>query len=226
MQHPAPASRPGLMKKATRTGAHRAGSRTSANLPLRSDCSRCVGLCCVGLAFDRSPHFAFDKPAGERCPHLDVHCRCAVHAARRELGLSGCIAYDCLGAGQRVTELFGVSNAEELAPSMLEAFRLLGELHEQLSLLREAERLPLTPRLRDRLEALRTALEARSSSREALFARDVAATRARVLTFLRELALFPRVVRALRERVRVNDAQRSAGERGRTALSAERSELA
>jgi hypothetical protein len=37
--------------------------------PLLGDCSRCIGLCCVSLAFDRGPRFAFDKRAGEACRH-------------------------------------------------------------------------------------------------------------------------------------------------------------
>jgi hypothetical protein len=37
----------------------------------RGDCARCAGLCCVLLAFDRGPLFAFDKPAGIACRHPD-----------------------------------------------------------------------------------------------------------------------------------------------------------
>lgn len=74
---------------------------------LRSDCARCAGLCCVALAFDRAPLFAHDKPAGQPCTHLQAD-RCRIHASRATRGYAGCVSYDCLGAGQLVTqELFG-----------------------------------------------------------------------------------------------------------------------
>ncbi|WP_454041580.1 pentapeptide repeat-containing protein [Cellulosimicrobium sp. Marseille-Q8652] len=72
-------------------------------LDLRTDCSRCTGLCCVALTLTRSADFAIDKPAGEPCPHLRQDFGCAIHARLRSSGFPGCTAYDCLGAGQRVT---------------------------------------------------------------------------------------------------------------------------
>ena len=72
-------------------------------LDLRSDCSRCTGLCCVGLHLVRSADFAIDKPAGTPCPNLRDDFGCGIHSRLRESGFSGCVAYDCLGAGQRVT---------------------------------------------------------------------------------------------------------------------------
>ena len=38
---------------------------------LQSDCSRCVGLCCVALSFSRADGFGHDKAAGEPCENLD-----------------------------------------------------------------------------------------------------------------------------------------------------------
>lgn len=72
-------------------------------LELRSDCSRCTGLCCVGLHLVRSADFAIDKPAGTPCPNLRTDFGCGIHARLPESGFPGCVAYDCLGAGQRVT---------------------------------------------------------------------------------------------------------------------------
>jgi Pentapeptide repeats (8 copies) len=71
---------------------------------LTADCARCVGLCCVLLPFSRSADFAFDKAAGEPCRHLSSDHRCGIHAQLREEGMRGCVAYDCFGAGQAVTE--------------------------------------------------------------------------------------------------------------------------
>nr|WP_194719989.1 pentapeptide repeat-containing protein [Cellulosimicrobium arenosum] len=72
-------------------------------LDLRTDCSRCTGLCCVALTLTRSADFAIDKPAGTPCPNLREDFGCSIHARLRESGFPGCTAYDCLGAGQRVT---------------------------------------------------------------------------------------------------------------------------
>ncbi len=114
---------------------------------LRADCARCAALCCVTLAFDRSDLFALDKAAGEPCPHLTGSDRCVIHAEREQRGFAGCAAYDCLGAGQRATGLFGGRSWQrepDLAVPMFEAFRALARIHEQLALLRTAQRLALT----------------------------------------------------------------------------------
>jgi hypothetical protein len=159
---------------------------------LRADCARCAALCCVTLAFDRSPLFGFDKAAGEPCPHLDAEDRCAIHAERAERGFAGCAAYDCLGAGQRVTqELFaGLSWREHpsLARAMFDAFRALRQLHELLSLLGAARRLPLTVEQQQRLRALDDSLRpARGWSREALAGFEVGPLPSEVHAFLRSL---------------------------------------
>ena len=73
---------------------------------LSADCSRCTGLCCVLLAVDRGPLFAFDKGPGEPCRHLDANDRCAIHDELATRGCPGCVTYDCLGAGQAVTAMF------------------------------------------------------------------------------------------------------------------------
>ena len=98
---------------------------------LRGDCSRCAGLCCVALAFDRGPLFGFDKPAGEPCRHLDAHHACAVHARLEPEGFGGCAAYDCRGAGQIVTALFaGLSwrDGPAIARQMFAAFVRMREI--------------------------------------------------------------------------------------------------
>lgn len=73
-------------------------------MELTADCARCVGLCCVVLPFSRSADFAFDKPAGTPCRHLAADARCSIHDRLGESGMRGCVAYDCFGAGQSVTE--------------------------------------------------------------------------------------------------------------------------
>ncbi len=126
---------------------------------MRADCARCAALCCVALAFDRSESFAIDKPNGLPCPHLCMDGRCNIYAERESEGFGGCVRYDCLGAGQRVTqELFGGRSWRDdpslLAP-MVESLPAMREVHELLILLDAAGRAPLSPDERRELDELK-----------------------------------------------------------------------
>jgi hypothetical protein len=104
-----------------------------SNAIFRGDCARCAGLCCVALSFERGPHFASDKPAGEACANLDAGHRCAIHSRLQPEGYTGCIAYDCLGAGQLVTAMFrGLSwrDSAAVARQMFRAFALVREIQQ------------------------------------------------------------------------------------------------
>ncbi len=70
---------------------------------LKADCSACVALCCVVPPFDAVQGFGFDKLAETPCQHLCADHRCAIHARLLPQGFTGCAAFDCLGAGQRLT---------------------------------------------------------------------------------------------------------------------------
>jgi len=114
----------------------------------------------VALAFDEGPSFAIDKPAGLPCPHLDHHA-CRLYNHLEPEGFSGCVAYDCEGAGQRTLALYdGVSWREdlELLVPMLETFRHLRTLHALLGLLDTARALPLEDDELDRLEDMQAEL--------------------------------------------------------------------
>jgi hypothetical protein len=130
---------------------------------LRGDCAQCAALCCVAPAFDRSPMFAFDKPAGEPCANLSGQGRCAIHAELAGRGFAGCEAYDCLGAGQAVTQdLFGGRSWRDdpaLLGPMMRAFAVMRPAHEALDLLRLAEGLTLPEAARAGLGATREGLE-------------------------------------------------------------------
>lgn len=155
-------------------------------ITLRSDCGRCAALCCVALAFDRGALFGFDKAAGAPCAHLTGGGRCAIHRARARRGFGGCVGYDCLGAGQRVTQaLFGgrswLDESALLGP-MSEAFVVVRRAHELLMLLRQARDLPLSPDEGERLADLEASLVAAEDS-----AALVASIEAEVRSFLRGL---------------------------------------
>lgn len=128
-------------------------SKNSAQLT--PDCRKCVGLCCVALAFDRSAFFAFDKPAGEVCRNLDDEHRCRIHSRLEETGFRGCVQFDCLGAGQRATALFETPRHDG---AMFEAFSRMRQVHELLQLLDRAAGLPLDAEQRRRCEELRAEL--------------------------------------------------------------------
>jgi hypothetical protein len=102
---------------------------------LRGDCSHCIGLCCVVLAFDRGPLFAFDKGPGEACRHLDACDQCAIHADLDRRRMAGCAQYDCFGAGQSVTAMFAGRSwrdGEETKREMYGAFVRIREANRTL----------------------------------------------------------------------------------------------
>jgi uncharacterized protein YjbI with pentapeptide repeats len=152
---------------------------------LQADCARCVGLCCVALPFARSADFAVDKPAGTPCTHLQRDFRCGIHGALREKGFAGCTVFDCLGAGQKVSQVtFGGRDwrdDDRTARRMFAVFPVVRQLHELLAYLAEAID-------RDPAEELTAAYERVDAlthgSAEELEACDVGAVRAEVSALL------------------------------------------
>src|SRR4051794_3262335 len=121
-------------------------------MELVADCGRCSGLCCVAPAFARSADFALDKPAETPCPNLRVtvpgrsDAPCGIHGELRDRGFPGCVAFDCFGAGQRVTTDWRAG--PEAARAAFDSFAVLRGLHEMLWYL--SEPLPeLGPALRE-----------------------------------------------------------------------------
>ncbi len=114
---------------------------------LVADCARCSALCCVLPAFARSADFALDKPAGRPCPNLRADDRCGIHDSLRSRGFPGCDAYDCFGAGQRVSLLTGGRGRAAAT-----VFPVVRQLHELLWYVRcalaEPAAAPLHPELR------------------------------------------------------------------------------
>jgi hypothetical protein len=154
-------------------------------LDLRSDCARCTGLCCVGLHLVRSADFAIDKPAGTPCPNLGDDFGCGIHARLRESGFPGCVAYDCLGAGQRVTA--AVRSAHDgatwrddpaAARDAFAALPVVAQLHELLWYLAEVLSLPAgAPVHDDARRALARTAPLADLAPAALLALDVGAVR-------------------------------------------------
>lgn len=106
---------------------------------LRADCTRCAALCCVGLAFASPAEFAIAKPAGVPCPNLAPDDRCTIHDRLPQRGFPGCAAFDCLGAGQRVTAAAPVHWRDDPAAAVtFAALPVVVRLHELLFFLADA----------------------------------------------------------------------------------------
>jgi uncharacterized protein YjbI with pentapeptide repeats len=158
-------------------------------LGLRADCARCFALCCVALPFAASTDFAVAKGAGEPCGHLREDFRCGIHARLRERGFAGCTVFDCLGAGQKVSQVtFGGRDwrrAPDTARRMSEVFPTVRLLHELLWYLTEALALPAARPVHGELRrALEETERLTLGTADALAALDAAAHRERVSALL------------------------------------------
>lgn len=109
---------------------------------LQANCEKCFGLCCVALYFSAAEGFPVNKDAGKPCINLKDDFRCSVHTKLVTKGLKGCIAYDCLGAGQKVAqftyERHNWMTNKEISEEMFEVFVIMRQLHEMLWYLTEA----------------------------------------------------------------------------------------
>ena len=157
---------------------------------LSSDCQNCAALCCVALAFDKGEMFAFDKPAGVACQHLQGH-HCGIHDGLARAGLRGCVQYQCDGAGQRVVQdLFAGQSWQDtpalLAP-MLKAFAQMRQVHGLLALLETAKALPLPAAKREELAGLVLRLTPKAWTPESLSAFERSDVPKATHVFLRSL---------------------------------------
>lgn len=164
---------------------------------LSADCSRCFALCCVAPGFSASADFAIDKPAGQPCPHLRTDFRCGIHDRLRPRGFPGCAAYDCFGAGQRVSQVtFGGRDWRgnpALAGRMFRVLPVMRQLHELLWHLTEALALPPAAPLHDQLRrAYRQITRLTGLDPDALLALDLAARRRPVTDLLRQASALVR----------------------------------
>jgi hypothetical protein len=94
------------------------------------------------LYFAASEGFPMDKAPGQPCCNLTDDFRCSVHQKLIVSGLKGCFAFDCFGAGQKVSQnCFAGRNWKEdpdLAEPMFKIFLIMRQLHELLWYLHEA----------------------------------------------------------------------------------------
>lgn len=181
---------------------------------LRADCARCFGLCCAALPYAASADFAADKPAGQPCTHLQGDHRCGIHSRLRQEGYRGCAAYDCFGAGQRLSqETFGARDWRshpDVRQRMFEAFPPLRHLHELLWYIADAiERPEARPIARELRAAFEETERLAQLPADELLALDMPAHRAKVNALLvrtselvRQAAPRPREDAAVRKALR------------------------
>lgn len=131
--------------------------------PFRPDCKKCFGLCCAALYFSAQDGFPADKAAGTPCPHLDHNFRCDIHKELGTLGFKGCIAFECFGAGQQVSQVVFKGQDWRTSPSsaeqMFKVFLILQQVYEMCRYLTEALSFKLEPPVRKETEELLSAAE-------------------------------------------------------------------
>ncbi|MGY3189475.1 pentapeptide repeat-containing protein [Lysinibacillus sp. TE18511] len=109
---------------------------------LQADCQSCFGLCCTALNIAASSDFAINKAAGTPCPNLQSDFSCQIHSKLRDQGFKGCTVFDCLGAGQKVsqTTFHGQDwrRSPEISEKMFRVFPIMEQLYEMIAYVAEA----------------------------------------------------------------------------------------
>lgn len=156
-----------------------------------ADCSKCFGLCCTALSFERSEQFGHDKMAGAPCQYLQADFRCRIHERLDALGYGGCDAFDCLGAGPRASAAFAAENWRRdtaVARRLYARFSQLLLLQEMRQALNTAERLDIPVELHGKRLALLAEVGAEADSGAVNVTRSGQAVLNEAKAFLKGLA--------------------------------------
>lgn len=125
---------------------------------LTIDCEKCSGLCCVALYCTKTDGFPADKPPGEPCKNLMSDFRCAIHPQLSQKGMKGCLAYDCFGAGQKVTQHCYPNSTWQTNPAqaqeIFDTFLVVFQLHQMSWYLLDALSVVEDHPLKSTIEAL------------------------------------------------------------------------
>jgi hypothetical protein len=109
---------------------------------LTADCTKCFGLCCTALNIVASSDFPINKLAGTPCVHLDSDYGCQIHRNLRERGFKGYTVFDCLGAGQVVSQVTFKGQSwrdhPEIGGKMFRVFPIMEQIHEMIAYTAEA----------------------------------------------------------------------------------------
>lgn len=125
---------------------------------LKIDCPNCCGICCAALYYAKSEGFPSDKPAGQPCGMLSEDFSCSIHEKLASCNLKGCMAYDCLGAGQKVTQNIYKGkdwrSTPQIKDQMFQVFLIVYQLHQMLWYLTEALTLTCAVKYKDQINIL------------------------------------------------------------------------
>ena len=122
---------------------------------LTADCTKCFGLCCTALTILASSDFPINKTAGTPCMNLQSDYSCQIHSRLRDNGFKGCTVFDCLGAGQAVSQVTfnGQSWREnrDIGQKMFHVFPIMEQIHEMIAYTAEALTYDMPDDLADKL---------------------------------------------------------------------------
>ncbi|AMW98067.1 hypothetical protein ATY39_00730 [Rummeliibacillus stabekisii] len=122
---------------------------------MKADCTKCFGLCCTALNIIASSDFSINKSAGTPCLNLQSNYSCQIHSQLRDKGFKGCTVFDCLGAGQAVSQITfkGKSWREnpETGKKIFQVFPIMEQLHEMMAYVSEALTYEVPENLADKL---------------------------------------------------------------------------
>lgn len=125
---------------------------------LHINCEKCCGLCCVALFCAKTDGFPANKIAGIPCQKLMPDFRCEIHSELVQSKMRGCLAYDCFGAGQKVTQncypKVNWQTEPQYAKQMFEVFLVIFQLHQMLWYLIEASSFILGETMKMNLDEL------------------------------------------------------------------------
>ncbi|WP_155590731.1 pentapeptide repeat-containing protein [Lysinibacillus cavernae] len=180
---------------------------------LQANCQSCFGLCCTALNIVASSDFAINKPAGTPCPNLKDDYSCHIHSKLRDTGFKGCTVFDCLGAGQQVSQVTFQGQdwrqSREHADKMFRVFPIMEQLYEMIAYVAEALSYQvdntLYEQLRAQLEQLQQATELDADT---LLALDIVAIRMPVN------ALLLKTSEQIRQHSRKENTSRKLNQRG------------
>lgn len=181
---------------------------------LQTDCDKCFGLCCVALRFSASEGFPEDKDAGQPCLNLQPDFRCSVHKSLSKRGLKGCIAFDCFGAGQKVSQVSFARQDWQKSPNtsnqMSKVFLKMMQLHELLWYQTEALTLQQTQSFHGEIMSMLEETERLTNiSPESFMELDVSEHRATVNALLLKTSELVRAQARSRQKARSGQTTRS-----------------
>lgn len=185
---------------------------------LKIDCKKCFGLCCMALYFSKLDGFPQDKEAGKPCCNLALDFTCQIHKDLAKKGLKGCIAYDCLGAGQKLSQVTYKGQAWKRQPAQMkefaQTFLVMYQFHEMMWYLIQAMTISVAQPIKSKIVAcLEETKRLTYLSAQEIVDFEIEVHRDKVNTILKQVvALVQEEVKPLREEALKQKKVLTAGE--------------